>query len=140
MTVPEFVAPFVENGVVEVVIAGVAFHFHGGPRFARDIYLVLVLHRARVRDIEGALERAGFCMRGQQAKESEVEWAGAVASTSPIATMRPAGVSLAGNDLLHAWALERRLGLDLEALQIWIAPLEYVILGTLQHQRISESD
>jgi len=51
-----------------------------------------------------------------------------------------ADVYLVGNDPLHAWALERRRRIALEAMQIWVAPLEYVILRKLQYYERSGSD
>jgi hypothetical protein len=56
------------------------------------------------------------------------------------ATQFKADVYLAGDDPLHAWALEHRRRIDLGDAQIWIAPPEYVVLRKLEFLRESGQD
>jgi hypothetical protein len=51
-----------------------------------------------------------------------------------------ADVYLRGNDPLHAWALQRRVRVQLEPTSSWVAPIEYVIVRKLQYFQISGSD
>lgn len=51
-----------------------------------------------------------------------------------------ADVYLAGDDPLVAWAFDRRVRLPVGAAEIWIAPIEYVILRKLEYYEQSGSD
>lgn len=50
-----------------------------------------------------------------------------------------ADVYLAGDDPLHAWAFQRRRRMEFGAIEIWVAPLEYVVLRKLQYYEASRS-
>jgi hypothetical protein len=114
---------------------------YGDPRFTRDIDLVLVLDRTGVQNLRAAFEGEDFYVPPREAMEKEVERArGGHFNIIHRDTALRADIYLVGNDPLHAWALERRRRIDLEATQIWVAPLEYVILRKLQYYQRSESD
>lgn len=51
-----------------------------------------------------------------------------------------ADIYLAGQDALHAWALERRRGAQVGGVDLWLAPPEYVILGKLEFYREGGSE
>jgi hypothetical protein len=136
-----FVEPLERIGIPYMITGGVASVIYGDPRFTRDIDLVLVLDRAGVRDLRAAFDGEDFYVPPQEAMEREVERAqGGHFNVIHRDTALRADVYLVGNDPLHAWALPRRRRLELEAMQIWVAPLEYVVLRKLQYYVLSQSD
>jgi hypothetical protein len=48
-----------------------------------------------------------------------------------------ADVYVSGDDPLHAWALGNRVRIPVEGAEIWMAPIEYVILRKLEYFRRS---
>jgi len=51
-----------------------------------------------------------------------------------------ADVYLAGEDVLHKWALEKRKPIDVEGERYWLAPVEYVIIRKLEYYREGHSE
>jgi hypothetical protein len=51
-----------------------------------------------------------------------------------------ADVYLAGDDPLHAWALQHRRRIQAEDTGLWVAPIEYVIRRKLEYFLLSGSD
>jgi hypothetical protein len=45
-----------------------------------------------------------------------------------------------GRDPLGTWAMERRRRLEVVGADIWVAPIEYVILKKLEYYRLAGSD
>lgn len=145
MTTPDLIGLFVEPleriGIPYMITGGVASVIYGDPRFTRDIDLVLVLDGAGIRHLQGAFEGEAFYLPPREAMEREVKRAqGGHFNIIHRDTALRADVYLFGNDPLHAWALDRRQRLPLEAIQIWVAPLEYVVLRKLQYYEASQSD
>lgn len=145
MTTPDlvglFIGPLERIGIPYMITGGVASVIYGDPRFTRDIDLVLVLDHAGVRYLRAAFEGEDFYVPPREAMEREVERAqGGHFNIIHRDTSLRADIYLAGNDRLSAWALERRRRLQLEAMGIWVAPLEYVILRKLQYYQSSQSD
>lgn len=145
MTTPDLVGLFVEplerTGIQYMITGGVASVIYGDPRFTRDIDLVLVLEPPRVPDLQAAFEGGDFYVPPQETMEEEASRTrGGHFNIIHRDTALRADIYLVGDDPLHAWALERRRRLELELLQIWVAPLEYVIVRKLQYYRWSGSD
>lgn len=145
MTTPDLIGLFVEPleriRIPYMITGGVASVIYGDPRFTRDIDIVLVLDSAGIGHLQSAFEGGAFYLPPTKAMEREVERAqGGHFNIIHRDTALRADVYLVGNDPLHAWALQRRRRLELEALQIWVAPLEYVVLRKLQYYVLSQSD
>lgn len=136
-----FVEPLERVGIPYMITGGVASVIYGDPRFTRDVDLVLALDGPTVPRLRSAFEGGDFCVPPQEAMEEEAarERGGHFKIIHRDTALR-ADIYLAGDDPLHAWALERRRRLDLESSQIWVAPLEYVILRKLEYHRSSASD
>ena len=145
MTTPDLIGLFVEPleriGIPYMITGGVASVIYGDPRFTRDIDLVLVLDSDGIRHLQGAFEGEAFYLPPREAMEREVERArGGHFNIIHRDTALRADVYLFGNDPLHVWALDHRQRLPLEAMEIWVAPLEYVVLRKLQYYEASQSD
>jgi Nucleotidyl transferase AbiEii toxin, Type IV TA system len=136
-----FIEPLERTAIPYMITGGVASVVYGEPRFTRDIDVVLALDRAEVRNLLAAFDGADFYVPPREAMEEETGRAeGGHFNIIHRDTALRADVYLAGNEPLHAWALERRRRLQLEATAIWVAPLEYVILRKLQYFQRSGSD
>lgn len=145
MTAPDliglFVAPLEVSGVPYMVTGGVATVIYGDPRFTRDIDVVLDLRPEHVSRLSAAFEGDAYYVPPLEVLREE-------AARSPAGhfnvihrdTALRADVYLAGNDPLHRWAFERRLRLEGGDTEVWVAPLEYVVLRKLQYYRASGSD
>lgn len=145
MTTPDlialFVGPLERIGIRYMITGGVASVIYGDPRFTRDIDLVLALERADVPALRAAFEGGDFYVPPQETMEGESDRPqGGHFNIIHRDTALRADIYLVGNDPLHAWALERLRRIELEVTQIWVAPLEYVILRKLQYYQRSESD
>jgi Nucleotidyl transferase AbiEii toxin, Type IV TA system len=136
-----FIEPLERTAIPYMITGGVASVIYGEPRFTRDIDVILALDRAQVRSLLAVFDGADFYVPPQEAMEEETGRAeGGHFNIIHRDTALRADVYLAGNDPLHAWALERRQRLQLEAMQISVAPLEYVIVRKLQYFQWSKSD
>jgi len=51
-----------------------------------------------------------------------------------------ADIYVAGDDPLHAWALQKRRRIKVDGESLWIAPVEYVILRKLEYYREGGSE
>lgn len=51
-----------------------------------------------------------------------------------------ADIYVAGDDRLAAWGLERRQRIPLDAEEMWLAPIEYVIVKKLEYHKAGGSE
>lgn len=145
MTAPDLVGLFIEplegTRIPYMITGGVASVIYGDPRFTRDIDVVLDLRLTDVPRLAQAFPENDYYVPPSETLAEE-------ASRSPAGhfnvvhrdTALRADIYLAGDDPLHAWAFQHRQRMRLEATEIWVAPVEYVVLRKLQYYRASESD
>ncbi len=116
------------------VTGAVACIIYGEPRLTHDIDLILELNRDDVRRIVEAFPGEEFYCPPVEVIELEV--------ARPFRghfnlvhheTGFKADVYTTGRDELHRWAMQHRKRLDFEGADIWLAPVEYVIIRKLQY-------
>lgn len=136
-----FVRPLNRLRIPYMVTGGVASVVYGEPRFTRDIDLVVALQPADARRFAGAWPPGAFYMPPIEVIEAE--------SARPAhghfnilhhdTTMR-ADVYLPGDEALNAWAFARVVLRQVDADEVALAPIEYVILNKLRYFRSGGSD
>jgi hypothetical protein len=114
---------------------------YGDPRFTRDVDLVMELRPADISTLVSAFDPAEFYVPPPEALEEETaRTEGGHFNIIHQDTALRADVYLAGDDPFIAWALERCVRLQVEGSEIWVAPIEYVILRKLEYYEHSGSD
>ena len=145
MPAPSPFAPLIEPlerlGLPYCITGSVAASVYGEPRLTADVDVVLLLRVQDIAPLGVAFPQAGYYVPPEETLRLEL------ARTSRghfnlihLATQFKADVYLAGQDPLHAWALERRRRIELEGAGAWIAPPEYVIVRKLEYLREGGSD
>ncbi|GIW53558.1 MAG: hypothetical protein KatS3mg081_2913 [Gemmatimonadales bacterium] len=131
-----FVLPLERLGVRYMVTGAVAAVIYGEPRLTRDVDLVLDLPPADAERIAGAFPESEFyvppveVIRNQAGQPAQGHF-----NLIHHETGLKADCYLAGDDRLHRWAMDRRVGVRLGEDTVWVAPIEYVILRKLQWYR-----
>jgi hypothetical protein len=145
VTAPDLIGLFIEpierTRISYMITGGVATVIYGDPRFTRDIDVVLELARLDVPRLAAAFEGGAFYVPPTEVLHEEARRPeGGHFNIIHRDTALRADIYLVGNDPLHAWALERRSRMQVETIDIWVAPLEYVILRKLLYYQTSGSD
>ena len=145
MSDPDLIGLFVEPldaiGVSYMITGGVASVIYGDPRFTRDVDLVMQLGPADISSLVSAFEPTEFYVPPLEALEEETARVeGGHFNIIHQDTGLRADVYLAGDDPLIEWAFDRRVRLQVEGAEIWVAPIEYVILRKLEYYEHSGSD
>lgn len=133
-----FIAPLEELEIRYMITGGVAAVIYGDPRFTRDIDVVLELRGAEAARLAAGFPAAAYDVPPPERLERETARPrGGFFRIRHRETALRADIYLRGDDPLHAWAFERRERLAVEELEIWVAPVEYVIVRKLQYSESS---
>lgn len=136
-----FIRPLEELGLSYMITGGVASVVYGDPRFTRDIDIVLELGEADVDRLAAGFSGVAFYLPpGEALEEAVARPGGGHFSLIHRETALRADVYVKGDDPLHAWAFARRRRLSVDGLEIWVAPVEYVILRKLEYFSASGSE
>lgn len=145
VTAPDLIGPFVQPleavGVSYMITGGVASVIYGDPRFTRDVDIVMELDGGEIAALASAFEDTDFYVPPTEELEGELARSeGGHFNVIHRETALRAYVYLAGGDTLVAWAFGRRSRLRVGDGEIWVAPIEYVILRKLEYYEESGSD
>jgi hypothetical protein len=134
--IARFVHPFAQLEVPYMVIGGVAAIIYSEPRYTQDLDLVVQLDSDHAADFAAAFPQDEFYVPPLEVIEAESR-RGAFGhfNLAHHETGLRADIYLAGNDPLHVWGLARRRRIVLRGEPVWLAPVEYVILGKLKFYR-----
>lgn len=135
-----FVAPLEGLGAAYMITGAVAAVVYGEPRFTRDIDIVLELRRPDLGRFAAAFPEDEFYVPPPEVLRDEIGKSRGHFNLIHHDTALRADLYLRGDDPLHAWAFERRRRVRVGALDVWIAPIEYVALRKLEYFRTSGSD
>jgi hypothetical protein len=136
-----FTRPLQQAALDYFITGSMAGMIYGEPRLTMDVDLVLVLPHAGIKAFVRAFDEANFYSPPAEVITQEV--------TRPLRghfnlihheTGFKADIYLAGNDPLHAWAMERRREIKLGEDSVWVAPPEYVILRKLEYYHEGRSE
>jgi hypothetical protein len=145
MPVPSPLAPFLEPlerlGLPYCITGSVAASVYGEPRLTADIDVVLLLKIDDLTALRAAFPESAYYVPPEETLRLEIARSSrGMFNLIHHATQFKADIYLAARDPLHAWALEHRRRIALEAGGAWIAPPEYVILRKLEYLREGASD
>ena len=124
-----------------MVTGGVASVVYGEPRFTRDIDLVIDLRPRDAPRFANAWSAADFYVPPVEViqEESARSAHGHFNVIHHHTTMR-ADIYLPGDDALNAWAAEHRVVRHIDDDEVFIAPIEAVMLSKLRYYQIGRSD
>lgn len=136
-----FVRPLNRLRIPYMVTGGVASVVYGEPRLTRDIDVVVALEPADAGRFARAWSQDAFYLPPIEviAAESARPAHGHFNVLHHDTTMR-ADVYLPGDDALTAWAFARVVRRQVDADEVALAPIEYVILNKLRYFRAGGSD
>ncbi len=131
--IARFVRPLAQLDVPYMVIGGVAGIIYSEPRYTQDLDLLARLTPDQAGALAAAFPAAEFYVPPIEVIEEE---AGRPShghfNLSHLESGLRADVYLAGLDPVHAWGLSRRRSVMVRGDPLWLAPIEYVILGKLK--------
>jgi hypothetical protein len=128
-------------GVPYMVSGSVAVIIYGEPRLTHDVDLIVVLEREHIPRLTEVFPPTEFYCPPTEviAVEAAREQRGHF-NIIHQETGFKADVYLSGRDPLHAWGLARARRLEVEGLEVVVAPPEYVIVRKLEYYREGGSE
>lgn len=136
-----FVRPLNALRIPYMVTGGVASIVYGEPRFTRDVDLVIDLQPRDASRFAGAWTAAEFYAPPVEviAEESSRPSHGHFNVIHQHSTMR-ADVYLPGDDALTAWGFAHKVVRRIDDDDVFMAPIEAVILSKLRYFQMGKSD
>lgn len=136
-----FVRPLNLLRIPYLVTGGVASVVYGEPRFTRDIDLVLELHARDVRRFAAAWSTADFYVPPLEVIELESRRpAHGHFNVIHHQTSMRADVYIAGDDALNAWSFAHKVVRRIDDDEVFMAPIEAVMLSKLRYYQMGKSD
>jgi len=136
-----FVRPLNRLRIPYLVTGGVASVVYGEPRLTRDIDLVIELRPRDARRFAAAWSTEEFYVPPVEAIEEE---SGRPAhghfNVIHHQTAMRADIYLPGNDALSAWAFAHKVVRLIDDDEVFMAPIEAVILNKLRYYQMGKSD
>lgn len=136
-----FIRPLNLLGIPYMVTGGVASVVYGEPRFTRDIDLVIELKARDVPRFAGAWTPDEFYVPPLQVIEEESRRpAHGHFNVIHHDTAMRADVYIAGEDALNAWSFSHKVTRRVDDDEVFLAPIEAVILSKLRYYQMGKSD
>jgi hypothetical protein len=136
-----FVRPLNQLRIPYLVTGGVASVVYGEPRLTRDIDLVIALQPRDARRFAQAWSAEEFYVPPVEVIEEE---SGRAArghfNVIHHQTAMRADVYLAGSDALNAWSFAHKVVRHIDDDEVFLAPIEAVILYKLRYYQMGKSD
>lgn len=136
-----FVRPLNQLRIPYLVTGGVASVVYGEPRLTRDIDLVIELRPRDARRFAAAWSAEEFYVPPVEVIEEE---SGRPAhghfNVIHHQTAMRADVYLAGDDALNTWAFAHKVIRRIDDDEVFLAPIEVVILSKLRYYQMGNSD
>ena len=124
-----------------MVTGAVAAIVYGEPRLTHDIDIVIALAPLDVPSIVNAFPPSDFYVPPVEAIQDEIRRpAHGHFNFIHRATSLKADFYPAGQDALHAWAMNHRTTIQVSDEQVQLAPPEYVVIRKLEYFRAGGSD
>jgi hypothetical protein len=124
-----------------VITGAVASIIYGEPRLTHDLDLVLLMKIGDMDRFVQAFPSTEFYCPPVDVLRIEIRrLRRGHFNLIHHETGAKADIYLAGEDVLHRWALSKRREVDLEGERVWVAPPEYVIVRKLEYFREGGSE
>lgn len=124
-----------------MITGGLAAIIYGEPRLTNDVDIVMQLEPEAAELLIEAFPAPAYyappieVIRAEAARPTHGHF-----NILDVETSLRADIYCLGDDTLGAWAMERRRRIVLAGENLWIAPIEYVILQKLRYYRMGSSD
>ena len=143
MHVPELhrriIAPLAALSIPYMVTGGVAAIVYGEPRLTNDVDIVVRLAPADARRLRTAYPTGEYYVPPVETLDEEASrGSGGHFNVLHLPTAMRGDFYVAGDDELAAWGLERRRRIPLDAEEMWLAPIEYVIAMELSERHLRD--
>jgi len=136
-----FVRPLNQLRIPYMITGGVASVVYGEPRFTRDIDLVIALRPQDARRFSLAWPATEFYVPPVEVIEEESRRpAHGHFNVSHHETAMRADIYLPGIEPLNAWAFARKVVRRVDEDDVFLAPIEAVILSKLRYYKLGGSD
>ena len=114
---------------------------YGEPRLTNDVGIVVRLMPADASRLSAAYPTDDYYVPPVETLEEEAgRGSGGHFNVLHIPSAMRADIYVAGDDRLAAWGLERRQRIPLDAEEMWLAPIEYVIVKKLEYHKAGGSE
>jgi hypothetical protein len=136
-----FAPPLQRAGFQWMTVGSIAANAYGEFRVTNDVDLVLVMQPADALQLVEVFPGTEFYR--PPVEVIQVEAARSQRGHFNLIhheTGFKADIYLAGQDPLHAWALQRRRDAQVAGVDVWLAPPEYVVIGKLEFYREGRSE
>jgi hypothetical protein len=128
-------------GLRYMLTGSVAATLYGEPRVTHDVDLVLELPPRMTRAFEAAFPTTEFyCPPAEVLLQESLRRSRGHFNLIAHDSGFKADVYLANEDVLHEWALDNRRRVNVSGDEIWVAPIEYVIVRKLEFFREGGSE
>jgi hypothetical protein len=135
------IAPLAALGIPYMVTDGVAAIVYGEPRLTNAVDVVVRLTTADARRLSTAYPTGDYYVPPAESLDEEASrGSGGHFNVLHLPTAMRADCYVAGDDELAAWGLERRRRIPLDAEEMWLAPIEYVIVKKLEYFKVGGSE
>ena len=136
-----FIRPLNRIGIRYFTTGSVASIFYGEPRLTHDIDLVLKIGKKQLREFSNAFSLDHFYCPPEDIIVLELKrpYRGHF-NIIHHKTGFKADIYTVGEDKLNIWALQTRKKVEFEGEELYLAPIEYVILRKLEYYREGKSE
>jgi hypothetical protein len=136
-----FIRPLNHLEIPYMITGSTAAIIYGEPRLTHDIDLVVDLTSKNVELFYNAFNNSEFYVPPKEVLKIEISRAqNGHCNLLHQKTGFKADIYMKGNDRLHVWAFKKRETEKIEGDQIWLAPLEYVIIRKLMYYKEGKSE
>ena len=135
-----FVRPLAQLQIRYLISGSVAAMIYGEPRFTNDIDLLVFLGLHDVERVRSAYPAPEFYLPPANIIAAEVSRERGQFNIIHADTTLKADCYVVGPDPLHAWAFRHARHYPFDALEIMLAPPEYVIVRKLEYFREGGSE
>jgi hypothetical protein len=135
-----FVRPLDQLRIRYLISGSVAAMIYGEPRFTNDIDLVVFLRAAEVERMRAAYPAPDFYLPPANFIATEIDREHGQFNIIHADSGLKADCFVVGHDAFHAWAFRHARQYPFDALNVTLAPPEYVIVRKLEYFREGGSD
>jgi len=135
------IQPLDQAAIPYMVTGGAAAIIYGEPRLTLDVDVVILIQPGQVKGLHQSFPESRFYVPPEDVirEEASRSDAGHFNIIHHESGLR-ADVYCVGQDSLNQWGLQNRRQIEVEGLDLWVAPPEFVILKKMAYYREGQSE